>query len=157
MSSSSPKTSIATTTTLPPRTSPGTSSPSIPSSSPPPGCKETYNGQFTLRMLNATSSPPKLEASVACANNTTCEFTLTSGALIYASGQTGYVACNDEFSKFTDPAGICILHTDGFSLCPNGSFAFRDSALWYLCDNAFYWKSNLPNCLATYLTLEETL
>jgi len=84
--------------------------------------------------------------------------TLKNGVLTDGIGRTGYIADNYQF-QYDKPAQHGALFTGGFSICPNGSIALGDSAVFWSCNSGAF--SNLydrwwaAQCLPVHLVAHD--
>jgi len=121
-----------------------------PSSPPPAGCSETYDGTFEITIGTAPKAKRDLEERATCGSTAGALIvTLKDGNLLDAQKRTGYIAANYQF-QFDGPAQTGAIYTSGFSVCQDGSLALGGSKDWYRCLSGdfynLYDRSWAPQC-----------
>lgn len=130
-----------------------------PSSSPPAGCYENYDGTFLIGPVNVSSSSKRdVEAAFEIIpldkRNTQLGITLKNGILTDPQGRTGYIAANQQF-QFDGPPQAGAIWTAGFSVCTNNRLALGNDETWYKCLSGtfynLYYKSIGGQCIESYI------
>lgn len=112
----------------------GVTSAIAPKESTPAGCQTSYNGEFSISVVNVTGSTTKRDLP----KRKVLTMTLSNGVLTDDEGRTGYIAANNQF-QFDKPAQTGAIYTSGWSVCSNGTLALGDSAVFYQClSGTFY-------------------
>lgn len=112
----------------------GVTSAIAPKESTPAGCQTSYNGEFSISVVNVTGSTTKRDLP----KRKVLTMTLSNGVLTDDEGRTGYIAANNQF-QFDKPAQTGAIYTSGWSVCSNGTLALGNSAVFYQClSGTFY-------------------
>lgn len=102
-----------------------------PEAPPPPGCKQTVNGNFTIGIAVFVSNKARRE-TVAEASVNALQCTLKDGILRDPYGRTASIVANYQF-QFDGPPQAGAIYTGGFSVCQNSSLALGGSTVWWRC------------------------
>ncbi|KAL8744313.1 MAG: hypothetical protein Q9190_003427 [Brigantiaea leucoxantha] len=124
---------------------------------PPPGCQSSFDGSFSIRPTNITSSVMRrdtLEKRQAETCSGTPIITLKDGTLTDQEGRTGEIVANRQF-QFDNPVQQDSVFLTGFSICANGSLAVGGSAIFYQCASGdfanLYDQSTGAQCDPVYI------
>jgi hypothetical protein len=123
-----------------------------PSTSSPAGAVSSYDGQFELTVVNASTAASKrdIEArqSTSCGQSGVLTCTLKGGILKDSQNRTGYIASNHQF-QFDDPPQDGAIYTAGWSVVQNTELALGSQTVFYQCLSGSF--SNLyDESVATY-------
>lgn len=128
----------------------GVTSAIAPQQTAPAGCQSTYSGDFSISVVNVTSSASKRSLSA----RKVLTMTLADGVLTDDEGRTGYIAANHQF-QFDKPAQTGAIYTAGWSVCGNGTLALGDSAIFYQCLSGTFYnlydESTGDQCTPIYI------
>jgi hypothetical protein len=99
-----------------------------PEKSAPDGCKESYDGKFSVGVLEAGSA----KRQSACEKDGALVLTLKDGVLTDSKGRIGYIASNYQL-QFDGPPQENAIYTSGFSACSSGLLALGSETEFYQC------------------------
>jgi len=143
-----------------PQGAPSGLAPSAPS---PAGCSQSYNGEFQITIVNASSVAKReissRQASSTCGQSGFLTAKLSNGELTDAQGRIGSIVANYQFQFDGPPAQAGALYTAGFSVCSNGSLALGGSTVFYSCQSGedpfsnLYDRSWQPACKPIYIDI----
>ncbi|KAB5518883.1 hypothetical protein GE09DRAFT_506242 [Coniochaeta sp. 2T2.1] len=116
-----------------------------PSSPPPPGCTETFDGNFEVQVRNPVAkrdSPGLVQKNKRqddqCSGEGVLVAALSGGILTDSHQRTGYIASNYQL-QFDAPPQAGAIYTAGFSICENDTLALGGSTQWWGCvSGSFY-------------------
>jgi hypothetical protein len=96
--------------------------------SAPDGCKESYDGKFSVGVLKAGSA----KRQSACGGDSALVLTLKDGVLTDSQGRVGSIASNYQL-QFDGPPQDNAIATSGFSACSDGKLALGSNTTFYQC------------------------
>ncbi|KAL5324842.1 hypothetical protein ACEPPN_005961 [Leptodophora sp. 'Broadleaf-Isolate-01'] len=121
-----------------PQGGPSNKAPDTPS---PPGCSQSYNGDFQITIVNGSSTAVAKRQSSTCGQEGLLTAKLAGGVLTDSQGRIGSIVANYQFQFDGPPPQAGAIYTAGFSVCQNGSLAIGGSAVFYACQSGDF--SNL--------------
>jgi hypothetical protein len=102
-----------------------------PEESAPEGCKASYDGTFTISVVEASGDSSKLKRDGSCPEGSLL-VTLKDGVLKDAQDRTGNIVANYQF-QFDAPLQDNAIYTSGFSVCDDRTLAIGENKTFYQC------------------------
>jgi hypothetical protein len=102
-----------------------------PKESAPEGCKASYDGTFTISVVEASGDSSKLKRDGSCPEGSLL-VTLKDGVLKDAQDRTGNIVANYQF-QFDAPLQDNAIYTSGFSVCDDRTLAIGGNKTFYQC------------------------
>jgi hypothetical protein len=102
-----------------------------PEESAPEGCKASYDGTFTISVVEASGDSSKLKRDGSCPEGSLL-VTLKDGVLKDAQDRTGNIVANYQF-QFDAPLQDNAIYTSGFSVCDDRTLAIGGNKTFYQC------------------------
>ncbi|KAH7139127.1 hypothetical protein B0J11DRAFT_35800 [Dendryphion nanum] len=100
-----------------------------PEAPPPPGCRQTVDGNFTIGIAVLPLARRETAAEAALG---ALQCSLKDGILRDSYGRTASIVANFQF-QFDGPPQAGAIYTGGFSVCQNNSLALGGSTVWWRC------------------------
>ncbi|KAI1008090.1 hypothetical protein K3495_g130 [Podosphaera aphanis] len=127
-----------------------------PVAATPPGCSQSYNGEFQITVVKPNTVRRLAARDNTCGQEGYLTLRLENGQLIDSKGRLGYIASNYQF-QFDGPPQENADSVGGYSACNNGSLALKESDVFYQCLSGdfynLYDRSWAPQCSPIFIDL----